>query len=214
MAITLYAHNQTTYENMCLLFQTEQRVAVVQPTGTGKSFLYLKWIEEHTNQRILVISPSHYIFQQLERYQEEAELSFDHVSFMTYAKLAKLSEEELDVLKPDFVVLDEFHRCGAPEWGRGVQVLLDTNPDMQVLGTSATPIRYLDSCRDMAQEVFHDTYAVNMSIAEALTKKILPTPIYVASYYSFLGELEQLQERAQGVGNERLKLQLFHKRKR
>ncbi|MFI3213718.1 MAG: Helicase associated domain protein, partial [Eubacteriales bacterium] len=37
------------------------------------------------------------------------------------------------------------------------------------------------------------------------------TPIYVASYYSFLGELEQLQERAQGVGNERLKLQLFHK---
>lgn len=196
---------------MCLMFQSKKRVAVVQPTGTGKSFLYLKWMEEHTDQNILVISPSHYIFQQLERYQKQSNTLFAHVSYMTYAKLSKLTDWELQDLQPDMVVLDEFHRCGAPEWGRGVQALLDCYREVKVLGTSATPIRYLDSCRDMAQEVFEDHYAVHMSIGEALKEKILPTPIYIASYYSFLGELEQLEERARATGNERLRLQLFHK---
>ncbi|MFI3238357.1 MAG: Helicase associated domain protein [Lachnospiraceae bacterium] len=214
MAIVLFDHNQKTYNNMCFLFATNKRVAVVQPTGTGKSFLYMKWMEEHTDQRILVVSPSRYIFKQLDAYQKEAGVRFTHVQYLTYAKLANLEVEEIASYKPDFIVLDEFHRCGAKEWGRGITTLLDVYEEALVLGTSATPIRYLDSCRNMAEEVFHGTYAVNMSIGEALEQKILPTPIYIASYYSFLGELEVLEERVKQTGNERLRIQLYNKIKK
>lgn len=205
------------------------RVAVVQPTGTGKSFLYLKWIETHPQQNILVASPSHYISGQLNAYQAQAGVSFKNISYTTYAKLARQAEAPQEpfaettapteganaTYQPetavDFIILDEFHRCGAPEWGRGINTLLARHPNAQVLGTSATPIRYLDGCRDMAQEVFHDVYAVNMSIGEALAQKILPTPIYVASYYAFLGEVAALEHRANFLGNDRLKYQLSRK---
>ena len=48
MPVELYLHNQKTYENMVSMFENRNRVGIVQPTGTGKSFLYLKWIEDHT----------------------------------------------------------------------------------------------------------------------------------------------------------------------
>lgn len=35
-----------------------------------------------------------------------------------------LIEEELADIQPDYIVLDEFHRCGAQEWGKGVKALL------------------------------------------------------------------------------------------
>lgn len=42
----LHDHNQKTYENICRMYDEEiQRVAVVQPTGSGKSLLMQKLIE-------------------------------------------------------------------------------------------------------------------------------------------------------------------------
>ena len=78
-------------------------------------------------------------------------------------------------------MLDEFHRAGAKEWGIGVQKLLSMHEDAKVLGTSATPIRYLDSLRNMADELFNNNFAVNMSLADAIREKILPLPVYVTS---------------------------------
>ena len=40
----LHEHNQRTYENICHMYNDGiQRVAVVQPTGSGKSFLMAKF---------------------------------------------------------------------------------------------------------------------------------------------------------------------------
>jgi superfamily II DNA or RNA helicase len=214
MAILLYEHNEITYDNMLRLFQSHQRVAVVQPTGTGKSFLYLKWIEDHPDQRICVASPSNYIFWQLNNYQEQARVSLDKLIPITYTRLALMQREEIERLAVDFIVLDEFHRCGAQEWGRSVKALLETHPDAKVLGTSATPIRYLDDCRDMAEEIFGGTYAANMSLAEAMADHILPTPKYIASYYELSGELERLSNRAKYLGNEKLRLAVSQKIKK
>ncbi|MDD3401838.1 MAG: Helicase associated domain protein [Hespellia sp.] len=214
MAILLYKHNEITYSNMRNLFQSHQRVAVVQPTGTGKSFLYLKWIEEHPEQRICVVSPSTYIFMQLKEYQAQAGVNLEKLVPVTYTRLALMEQDEIEHMALDFIVLDEFHRCGAQEWGRSVTTLLETHPNAKVLGTSATPVRYLDDCRDMAEELFDRTYAVNMSLAEAMADRILPTPKYIASYYELSGELERLQNRANYLGNERLRLAVSQKIKK
>lgn len=36
MSIELYAHNKKTYDKLTQMFETDNRVGVVQPTGSGK----------------------------------------------------------------------------------------------------------------------------------------------------------------------------------
>ena len=203
----LHKHNSETYANMVSLFASNQRVAAVQPTGTGKSYLIMQLIADNPDKLFAVCSPSTYIFGQMREIADKNKISLENVQFITYVKLTMT--ELLDSF--DYIVLDEFHRCGADEWGRGVQELLDANPDAKIFGTSATPIRYLDSGRNMADELFDGVYAVNMSLAEAIQRKILPLPIYVTSWYSFRGDIEQLEIKAEQSGNPRLKNVLLGK---
>ena len=38
-----------------------------------------------------------------------------------------VSEAEIAEIRPDFIILDEFHRCGAELWGEGVKSVLVEN---------------------------------------------------------------------------------------
>ena len=58
----LNTHNKITYENIVDLFKTKNKVAVVQPTCTGKSYLIIQLIKDNKYKRIVVCSPSMYIF--------------------------------------------------------------------------------------------------------------------------------------------------------
>lgn len=204
----LHKHNSETYANMVSLFQTENRVAAVQPTGTGKSYLIMQLIEDNVDKRFAVCSPSTYIFEQMKTLADENGISLDNTDFLTYTMLVLQMEAFSEY---DWILLDEFHRAGAETWNAGVLRLLDGNPNAKVFGTSATPIRYLDSGRNMADELFNGVYAVNMSLAEAIRRKILPLPVYVTSWYSFRGDIEQLEMKAEQSGNPRLKNALLGK---
>ena len=201
----LHSHNRETYENICELFKTDNRVAAVQPTGTGKSYLIMQLVKDNPECSFVICSPSNYIFSQLTDVALQNGISLENVTFMTYMKLSQLDKSEIEHMSFDYCVLDEFHRCGSPEWQRGVQTLLDAVPDAKILGTTATPIRYLDSGRNMAQELFGENYAVNMSLSEAIRRHILPMPVYVTSWYSFKGDIEHLEAKAEQSGNPRLK---------
>ncbi len=152
-----------------------------------------------------MLSPSVYIVKQIKLHAKDSGISLRNVKFITYTKLAQYSEAEISALICDYIILDEFHRCGASEWGRGIDALLKLKPKAKVLGTSATPIRYLDSSRNMAEELFNSVYVVNMSLHEAIRRKILPLPIYVTSWYSFRGKLEEFEIKAERSKNPRLK---------
>ena len=143
MAIKLYEHNQVAYERAKALLETEGKAAIVHPTGTGKSFIAFKLCEENPDRKILWLSPSEYIFKtQLENLKSTSDgYAPDNIAFYTYAKLTYLSDGEIEEIKPDYIVLDEFHRCGAEVWGKGVQKILTTYADVPVLGLSATNIR-------------------------------------------------------------------------
>ena len=69
--------------------------------------------------------------------------------------------------------------CGAAEWGKGVNRLLLAYEDAKVLGFSATSVRYLDSQRDMAQELFDGHTASEMTLGEAIVKKILLSTFFL-----------------------------------
>ncbi|MCM1297068.1 MAG: Helicase associated domain protein [Muribaculaceae bacterium] len=99
------------------------------------------------------------------------------------------------LLKADYIILDEFHRCGAQEWGRVVRQLLETHPQAKLLGLSATNVRYLDNNRDMAKELFDGSIASEMTLGEAIVRGILSAPKYVTTIFKYQQDLALLQQR-------------------
>lgn len=195
--LDLYDHNRKAYHAALSLMAGTGKAAVIHPTGTGKSIIAFKLIEDHPEKRVCWFSPSNYIVRtQRENVRRiEPNFSDENVTYCTYARLMYMDQAEVSALKPDYIVLDEFHRCGASEWGRGIASLLEQYPDVPILGLSATSIRYLDQRRDMAAELFDGNIASEMSVAEAITMGILPAPTYVIALISYQKELEKYERR-------------------
>lgn len=197
--IKLYSHNQKAYDLAVTMLEDTKKAAIVHPTGTGKSFIAFKLCEDHPDKTICWLSPSEYIFStQLENlYQATNGYKPNNIVFFTYAKLMGMSKEEIQAIHPDYIVLDEYHRAGATYWQKGVEKLLFTYANVPVLGLSATNIRYLDSQRDMAQELFDGNIASQMSLGEAIVRGILNPPKYILSMYYYQNTLEKYERRVE-----------------
>jgi len=197
MGAVLFEHNKAAYAAAAAMLQETGKAAVVHPTGTGKSFIGFKLCEDHPDRRVCWLSPSEYIFKtQLENYTAAGGDELENISFFTYAKLMLMSGAEVSEIKPDYIVLDEFHRCGAEMWGKGVQALLSVYPGASILGLSATSIRYLDNQRDMADELFDGNVASEMTLGEAIVRGVLQPPKYVLSVFAYQKDLDRFQRRA------------------
>ena len=111
----LFAHNETAYQSAVTLIEQTGKAAVVHPTGTGKSFIAFHLALENPSKRVCWLSPSEYIYQTQKENLSDANQGIipQNIQFYTYAKLVLLTDTELDSIKPDYIILDEFHRCGA-----------------------------------------------------------------------------------------------------
>ena len=184
MRTDLLPHNRKAYQNIMKAFETSDRTCVVHPTGTGKSYLIAAVSEQY--KRVLVMAPGTVVFDNVKRITKWHK----GIDFMTYALLNSRGLED----HYDMIVLDEFHRAGATEWGAAVHEALEHNGG-KVLGTSATPIRYLDEGRDMSIELFDGNIASQMTIGEAWSRNILPIPTYVTGLFDFRQTAEEVRER-------------------
>lgn len=178
--IELYPHNQAALNHLEEALKYTRRAAVIQPTGTGKSFVALAFIERRPNNSFLYLAPSTHIFNQLKHHAGHTDVLL-HTTMMTYQKLCLLHEDELGKLEPDYFILDEFHRCGADDWGSAVDHLLALYVECFLIGFTATPVRYLDKAgtRDMSEELFHGSIASYYTLQDAINDKVLPVPHYV-----------------------------------
>ena len=206
MGNILFEHNQRAYEAAVEMMEATGRAAVIHPTGTGKSFIAFKLCADHEKESVCWLSPSEYIFAtQEEKWRQAGGKTLENIEFFTYAKLMRRKEkgdgEELLKQKPSFIILDEFHRLGAAQWGGGVEWLRSKYPQAKVLGLSATNIRYLDNQRDMAWELFGGNIASELTLGAAIAGGILPAPKYVLSVYSYQKELERYQARIKRTKN-------------
>ena len=200
VALRLFEHNEKAYHAAARMMNQYGKAAIVHPTGTGKSYIAFKLIEENPEKVVIWISPSEYIFKtQLESLKRnDPDFPLANVYFYTYAKLMCCATEELEAiagLNPTYIILDEFHRVGAECWGASTLELLKLCPDAKILGLSATNIRYLDNNRDMAEELFDGHIASEMTLGEAIVRGILPAPKYVTTVYQYQKELTRYQNR-------------------
>jgi len=203
MGIALYEHNQQAYDAALSLMSETGKAAVIHPTGTGKSFIGFKLAEQHPDALICWLSPSEYIYKtQIENLKAVADgYAPENIYFMTYAKLMMTNEADVEDIQPDYIVLDEFHRCGAAEWDKGVKRLLEAYSNVPILGLSATNIRYLDNQRDMADELFDGNVASEMTLGEAIVRNILLPPTYITSLYSYQKDLDKYQQKVRKAKN-------------
>lgn len=196
----LHEHNQRTYENIFRMYREGiRRVAVVQPTGSGKSLLMAKLIEDNPDSRFFVLSTRHEINEQFKEKLDEEMLK--RVEFNIYCNMPNMKQEVMESLQPDYIFLDEMHRALAKEWSKGIMRLLEMYPNAKVLGLSATPIRYLDRCRNVVEELFGGNLACDMSLSEAILDGILPMARYVCGVYSYEKDAESLNKKIEKSSN-------------
>ena len=66
--LQLLEHQEEAYNEAIKLFEEKGKAAVIFPTGCGKSFVTLKYILEHPDDRILFLSPRNAIKDQMYEY--------------------------------------------------------------------------------------------------------------------------------------------------
>lgn len=186
--VELYNHNKKTYENIVRLFQTEKRVAVVQPTGSGKSFLIFKLAQDNADKKITMFVPNRNIRTRIT--SQAKEYGIKNLVIYTYQKLIKMSDDEIAELDAGYICLDELHHIKAQEWNKAVTRLMDILSSAKILGTTATPQRTdgINVLEDFCPEL-----ACNMSLGDGIVNGILPTPTYISALYTFDEEVNKVQ---------------------
>lgn len=212
--VDLLEHNQAAYEKVKKILQTNNKTCVIQPTGSGKSYLILKLVEDCEEQErdIIVIEPQKYIFNQLREKMDKYGLPVMNVKFITYSALGKVNNEKIKQFNsPQLVIVDEMHRAGAPKWRNGLQKMFDGFPDdCKYIGFSATPIRFLDGRKDMSEELFDGCIANEIGLADAILNRILPLPRYIAGIYDYSKDVSAINKKiSQSCNSEEEKKELL-----
>lgn len=172
--IELKWHNVEPYNRVREMLQKEDRVAYISCTGTGKTFVAAKYVEENgLEDKTLVICPTNVI-------REEWKEVLPNVKVVTYAALKNIDS----AAKYQLIITDELHHLMADEWHKSFDRIMEGYKG-KVLGLTATNIRYLDGCKDVAKEYFNDCKVYGYDLAEAIEGGILPTFTYVSALYNF-----------------------------
>ena len=199
--IELYKHNKIIYGELTAFLSKHDKGYVVQPTGTGKSYLMAKYISEHKGENIIVVAPNNIILEELKKI-----LGGDthHVVFRTYQFFsADLKRTKQIARKVKHILIDEFHHLGAEGWGNAIKELIDNAHNPKVIGFSATPKRDFDDIN--VPELFFENNCIHeLTLFEAWKEKILPVPTLVQSYVELdelLNNLEQEVSYKQKLSN-------------
>lgn len=170
-----YKHQRKTAVLLRERLKKHNRSAYVYPTGGGKTFPVLEYVEECENMSngekyALILVPSLIIKSQYKKYIEkympewEALLKTKKIRLATYQSLSKINE--MKDFKADIVICDEAHRIGATTWEPELDIFMKNHPNAKYIGITATPKR--TDGRNMLYEKFADSVIYEMSMTEAL----------------------------------------------
>ena len=223
------------YEKTEEVFAKKNFATAVMPTGSGKSFLALSEMLDRKDAKMLYIAPNDIILNQIEDYIYEFfgytdyHTLFPNLTLTTYQDLKDKKNNNLKAKyndKYDFIILDELHRSGAPEWSKFVNELManQNQENIKVLGLTATPERDRDD-KDMAvywaryfgysdEEIeLNKHLAINETLESAIKAGLLPNPKFINPLYVYKsdGTLDEMYERILVIDNPEKKAKAFSK---
>lgn len=221
----LQKHQQTAYQSVQKAYKTKNKASVVIPTGCGKSFIALQLMADNKDKKILFMAPSNAIKNQMYNYiakyivGEEpsgnrparmiADEYFQNLKIMLYPSLLRLTDEQMEKLNADFIIMDELHRTGADRWGEKVNTLLEQNPYAKILGLTATPDRMDD--KNVIDDLFEGNIDYELTLVDALREGIVKAPTYVKCDYALGEYLEGIRTAISNCNDEQKKKELQDK---
>lgn len=209
MTVDLLEHNQKAYEKIReALASGTRKLAISHATGTGKSYLIGKLFEDYNDKNKLVLVPSAYIKEQMQKIFDKYNIV--NANVMLYQKLIKVEDKEISDMNYDVIALDEFHHDTSKVWGSKVKILIESHADSIIFGTTATPVR--SDGVNALDELFEGSCVSELPLSMAIAKKVVPLPVYVSALYSLDEELECLREKVKNATNtEEEKKELYNK---
>lgn len=209
MKVDLLPHNQEAYEKIRSEIENGKRkLALSHATGTGKSYLIAKLFEDYSEDKKLVLIPSLYIKDQIEKIFQK--YSIQNADVVLYQKLIKMTDEEIAAMDYSMIALDEYHHDTSKIWGKKVRRLLDTHMQSLIFGTSATPVR--SDGVNTIDELFKGNCVSELPLSECIAKKIVPLPKYVGALYKLDDELEKLRKKVENATNTKEEKEEFYKK--
>ncbi len=207
--VDLLKHNQKSYEKIReALASGIKKLAISHATGTGKSYLIGKLFEDYNDKKKLVLVPSAYIKEQMQKIFNKYNIV--NADVMLYQKLIKLEDKEISDMDYGVIALDEFHHDTSKVWGSKVRILIESHADSIIFGTTATPVR--SDGVNALDELFEGNCVSELPLSTAIAKKVVPLPVYVSALYSLDEELENLREKVKNATNtEEEKKELYNK---
>ncbi len=196
--ISLFPHNEQGYELLCNALEKYPLAFLEHATGTGKSFILLKYLyTKMLNKRILFISSHDEMFEQLFNEQMSTlgikRSDFAKFDTLIYPNITKYDMKDI-IKNYDCIVFDEAQHTGAPKWSIKVAELKELVlkiPGKQMIGATATRIRYLDDYMDVAEMYFDGQICSTLSISYAILNNLLPAPFYVNTLSACADEINK-----------------------
>lgn len=199
--IVLFEHNEIAYKKLCKFLKKSKVATIDHATGTGKSFIALKYLYEHRDKKFLYIAPTYPIINQLLKACKKLGFTSDELNIdtMIYRTLLNMDMNEL-YEKYDGIIFDEYHRIGAIETYKRIKLLKlllqQCSDHKKFIGLTATPIRFLDNERNMTKEIFDGCVASKLSLAEAMLEELLPVPFYINSKIACRKRVEKVARKS------------------
>lgn len=192
-ALELYDHNIKIYEAMKRGLELDKIIAIIQATGTGKNHNALQYAYDNKDKKGLLLVPSVGIIEHSKEIINsnpnlDLESDFANLTFLTFQALINMSREEIANLDIDYLIIDELHHIGAPVWGSRLETLIETHPNIVIIGMSAYTTRDRGSVyeRDMTNpdgdELFSNKVIYRYDLCDAWIDGVLSKPIYKGGY--------------------------------
>lgn len=206
--VSLTERNQLVYDKVERKLKEDNHCAIVQATGTGKSYIAMELISRNTSNKILYLAPYNSILKQLKVAMAEEGLlgdinienmdeidraisiKFPNLDLKTYHwfHIHQTSMNDLNNESYDYLICDEYHHTGGEKWYLSFNDFESNHPNAKYFGMSATPQR-LDG---QATFFSFDNDVVNeYSLAEAIVDGVLPIPIYIDYGIRFLNQIDK-----------------------
>lgn len=199
--IELLNHNKETYKRLCDVLENNNKCALVQATGTGKSYIAGKYIEEHTNTALILV-PTNAISDAWGDLLRGTEKEVDIITYQAFAK------EPRNYLDYDLVIADEMHHLGSDVWGKKFVETYLQSKSHKIIGLTATEIRYLDNSRDMTEEIFENIRVDGCDLPTAINTGVLPTFKYVSALYCDESDFDEWKEKTRKIKDIKTQIEL------
>ena len=168
----LMEHNLEIYKKFEKMLLDKHECILITATGTGKTFISAEFINKF-DLKTLVICPKISLFETWRPVSKNIDL-------VSYHRFCRYPESYYGY---SCYIFDEAHHMGGKKWGDKITNFRKRLQNAYVIGLTADSIRYLDGCRNVAQEFFDNNSVYGYGIEEAITKGILPQSLYVSALF-------------------------------